>query len=367
MKILVACDSFKGTLTSLEIGKTIKEELEKKNHQVDFIAISDGGEGFLDVIEQNIKCEKYFEEVPNAIGNLKKSCYLYSNNTVYIELAEVVGIKDLKDSELKPFNANTYGMGLITKLAILKHHPKQIVFGLGGSASTDGGSGFLEALGARFYSNDQLVTSIDNEKLASITSVDLTEVVNLTKDINALVLTDVSNPLLGEKGAANIFGPQKGASKEDVFILDNNLRHFTEVLNKEALANYPGAGAAGGTTFGIMNAFDTNIALGIKYLLELVDFKNLVNQYDLIITGEGKFDEQSKMGKVFEGISSTLTDIFKLKVICALNDTNDDFVYAIVPNICSKEESFKDPKGSLIKLIAIESLLLYPPDNVLAL
>ena len=351
MKILVACDSFKGSLTSLEVGKILKEELEKKNHSVDFLAISDGGEGFLDVFEQNLNIEKHYCFSKNAIGNIKECCYLYKEGTLYVELAEVVGIKDLDQKELKPFNANTYGLGSVVKYAILSHPVKQVVFGLGGSASTDGGSGLLEALGAKFYKDDELVCDIDNEKLASITSVDLSEVLNLTKGISALVLTDVANPLLGINGAAHIFGPQKGASKEDVLMLDENLKHFCKILGKEDLANVKGCGAAGGTTFGILNAFDTKIELGIKYLLELVKFKEKVNNYDLIITGEGKFDEQSKMGKVYQGIMESLEDLSKLKVICALNETSDDFVYSIVPSICTKEESLKNPKESLIKLV----------------
>lgn len=351
MKILVACDSFKGSLTSLEVGKILKEELEKKNHSVDFLAISDGGEGFLDVFEQNLKIEKHYCYAKNALGKEKKCCYLYKDETLYVELAEVVGIKDLKVEELKPYEANTYGLGEVVKIALEKHFVKKIIFGLGGSASTDGGSGFLEALGAKFYSNETPVKNINNRSLATITRVDLKNVLELTKGIEALVLTDVSNPLLGENGAAFVFGPQKGATKEDVVVLDNNLKHFVRILEKENLANVKGSGAAGGTTFGILNAFDTKIELGIKYLLDLVKFNELVNKYDLIITGEGKFDEQSKMGKVYQGIIDSLVDKEKLIVICGINDTNDDFVYSIVPNISSKEESLKNPKGSLIKLI----------------
>ncbi len=351
MKILVACDSFKGSLTSKEIGNIIKEELEKKGHQVDYIAISDGGEGFLDAISACIPCEKEYVVANNAIGVVKKCTYLYHQATVYVELAEVVGIKDLKESELSPYHANTYGLGEVVKLAIEKHQPKRVVFGLGGSASTDGGSGLLEALGAKFYQDDLLLSNIDNKKLSEVTSVDLSKVYELTKGIDALILTDVSNELLGPNGAAHIFGPQKGASVNDVYQLDQNLAHFVKVLQKEDIACLKGTGAAGGTTFGIMNAFNTKTELGIKYLLELVDFKNLVNDYDLIITGEGKFDEQSKMGKVYQGIVESLENHCKLKVICALDETNEPFVHAIVPNICSKDESLKNPKENLIKLI----------------
>lgn len=351
MKILVICDSFKGTLTSKEIGKLLKAELTKKNHQVDYIPISDGGEGFLDAISECVNTKKETVVASDALGRKKECSYLIQEETLYVELAEVVGIKDLKKEELSPFHANTYGLGEVVKYAIQNKSIKHIVFGLGGSASTDGGSGLLEALGAKYYQDDVLLTNIDNAMLPKVTRVDLSEVYKLTNGIDALILTDVNNPLLGENGAAHIFGPQKGANYNDVLELDKNIHHFVSILNKEELANVKGAGAAGGTTFGIMNAFETKIELGIKYLLELVRFKEIVNNYDLIITGEGKFDEQSKMGKVYQGIVDSLVDKSKLKVICALNDTNDDFVYSVVPSICTKEESLENPKENLIKLL----------------
>ena len=150
---------------------------------------------------------------------------MYHEDTIYVELAEVVGIKDLREDELSPYLANTFGLGEVVKEAILKYQPKHIVFGLGGSASTDGGSGLLEALGAKFYEGDKVISNIDNAKLAYVTKVDLEYVKKLTKGIDALILTDVSNVLLGSNGAAHIFGPQKGASKEDVLILDDGFQH----------------------------------------------------------------------------------------------------------------------------------------------
>lgn len=351
MKILVICDSFKGSLTSKEIGIIVKEELEKKGHQVDYIPISDGGEGFLEAISECVSVQKETIFACDALGRQKECSYLIQKDTLYVELAEVVGIKDLKKDELSPYHANTYGLGQVVKEAIKKHNIKHIVFGLGGSASTDGGSGLLEALGAKFYHNKDRLENIDNEKLSKTTNVNFDDVYQLTKGIDALILTDVSNELLGPNGTAHIFGPQKGASKEDVYILDENIKHFVKLLNKEELANQKGAGAAGGTTFGIMNAFETKIELGIKYILNLVDFKNISKKYDMIITGEGKFDEQSKMGKVFQGVAESLDDLNKLRVICALNETSDSFVYSIVPSICTKEESLQNPKGALIKLI----------------
>lgn len=351
MRILVICDSFKGSLSSKEIGKLVKAELTKKGHQVDYIPISDGGEGFLDAISECVKAKKETVVAQDALGRKKECSYLIQEDTLYVELAEVVGIKDLKKDELSPYHANTYGLGEVVKYVIEQKSIKHIVFGLGGSASTDGGSGFLEALGAKYFAEGNTLTNVNNEVLSKVTNVDLSEVLNITKGIDALILTDVNNPLLGDNGAAYIFGPQKGASPLDVIELDKNISHFVSILNKEDLANVKGAGAAGGTTFGIMNAFDTKIELGIKYLLELVHFKEIVNNYDLIITGEGKFDEQSKMGKVYQGIVDSLVDKTKLMVLCALNDTNDDFVYSVVPSICTKEESLEKPKENLVKLI----------------
>lgn len=352
MRILIICDSFKGSLTSMEIGKILKEAIEENsNFKANFLPISDGGEGFLDVIENNIDVDSYIVEAKNALGQPNKARYLYKNNCAYIELAEVVGIKDLKNEELDCYHANTYGLGLLIKKVIETHHPKKIVIGLGGSASTDGGSGMLEALGAKYFQNDTLVSNLDNEKLAYITHVDLEKVEALTKGIEFLVLTDVTNPLLGKNGAAYIFGKQKGAKEEDLQVLDDNLRHFVNILMDETYNEMPGSGAAGGTGFGCLIGLNGKIEQGIKFMLELSNFKNISKEYDYVITGEGKFDNQSKMGKVYQGIYNELDKKEKLLVVCALSEVDDENVYSIVPSVATSEESLANPKDCLRKLI----------------
>lgn len=358
MRILIICDSFKGSLTSIEVGSTIKDTIEKNsNIEANFIPISDGGEGFLDTIESNVDIDSYVIEAVDALGRKNKAKYLYKNDVAYVELAEVVGIKNLSKDELDCYHANTYGLGLLIKQIIEKHQPKKIVMGLGGSASTDGGSGMLEALGAKFYQNDLLLEHLDNEKLGTITNCDLSDVKSLINNTEFLILTDVTNPLLGENGAAYVFGEQKGASKEDLCLLNKSLNNFVNISKSSLYSELPGSGAAGGTGFGCLFGLNGKIESGIKFLLEQCDFKNISKEYDYIITGEGKFDSQSKMGKVYQGIYNELDNKEKLLVVCAISEVDDENVYSIVPNISTKEESLKNPKICLEKLVKEKILM----------
>lgn len=360
MRVLIICDSFKGTLSSLEVGSTLKDAIQEYSDiDANFIPISDGGEGFLDVINANIDVDTYEVECVDALRRKNKAKYLFKNGTAYVELAEVVGIKDLSKDELDCFHANTYGLGLLIKQIIEKHCPKKIVMGLGGSASTDGGAGMLEALGAKYYQNDQQVVNIDNEKLGIITSCDLSKVKELTSDTEFLILTDVTNPLLGFNGAAYVFGRQKGASKEDLYLLNKNLDNFTNISKSSLYSELEGSGAAGGTGFGCLFGLNGKIESGIKVLLELCNFKELSKEYDYIITGEGKFDIQSKMGKVYQGIYTNLDKKEKLLVVCGISEVNDKFVFSIVPELASSEESLKEPKKYLKKLVKEKILKLY--------
>lgn len=360
MRILVICDSFKQSLTSIEVNQTIKEALINNSKdstlEVDTKAISDGGEGFLDVISQNTSVLTYQTSGYDALNRpVDKIRYLYQNHVAYVELAEVVGIKNLSDKELSPFKTSTYGLGKVINEIIKKHPVKKIILGIGGSASTDAGSGMLEALGAKFYHYDQLLTYMDNEKLGLVTKVDFSLLEKNIKGISFTVLTDVINPLVGLNGAAFVFGKQKGATHQELSILDQNLKNYLAVLkemnfeNLDLLANHIGAGAAGGTGFGCLLGLKASISLGIDYLLELINYQTINKNYDLIITGEGSFDEQSLMGKVYQGIKKN-TDT-KVIVIAGINKTSEENVYSIVPNIASVDESMKNPKESLKKLI----------------
>lgn len=357
-KIMVMVDSFKGTMTSITAGNIIKEELQKQNYYVDMSPISDGGEGFLDVIKVNQQLNYLNVDVHDALGRIHSSRYLYDNNKkiAYVELAESCGINHLTTDELSPYDASSYGLGEQIKYIIDTHHPEKIVVGIGGSASSDAGSGMLEALGAKFYnSNNEEITNMCNRKLSDVSRIHIGNVRSLFNGITVDVLTDVKNPLLGTNGAVFVFAPQKGAKPEDLDTMEGNVSHFKNIVEEQVFGSYTkkeeGEGAAGGVGFAFNRIVRANIMSGSKKVLELIDFEKICKEYDIIITGEGKFDSQTLNGKVIKGIMENNPKRLIIVAGIVEEGINQNDVYAIVPSICSSEESLKHPEESLAKLI----------------
>lgn len=357
-RILVISDSFKGTLSSKEVGEIIVNNVNKNKYIAEYLPISDGGEGFLDTLlkwNKNLK-EQYVLSC-DAFRRVNSSKYLFDkvNNTLYFELAECVGIKDLNKDDLNPFIASTYGLGIAIKEGILKHHPSKIVVGIGGSASNDGGTGMLEAMGVKFCDKDgNLIFGMCNKKLSSIYTLGTESFKKLINGIEFEVLTDVSNPLLGDLGATYVFSPQKGATKNDLIALEENMSIYSQIVKKYFDADFSeieGAGAAGGVGFAFIAFMNAKLSLGIDVLLKGYHFDELVEKYDLVITGEGKLDEQSLNGKVISGIMSYSPKELEFVVgSCSLNDLPYK-VHAIVPNSATLEEALSKPRESLSKLI----------------
>ena len=357
-RILVICDSFKGTLSSKEVGEIIVNNVNKNKYIAEYLPISDGGEGFLDTLlkwNKNLK-EQYVLSC-DAFRRVNSSKYLFDkvNNTLYFELAECVGIKDLNKDDLNPFIASTYGLGIAIKEGILKHHSSKIVIGIGGSASNDGGTGMLEAMGVKFCDKDgNLIFGMCNKKLSSIYTLGTESFKKLINGIEFEVLTDVSNPLLGELGATYVFSPQKGATKNDLVALEENMSIYSQIVKKyfdDDFSEIEGAGAAGGVGFAFIAFMNAKLSLGIDVLLKGYHFDELVEKYDLVITGEGKLDEQSLNGKVISGIMSYSPKELEFVVgSCSLNDLPYK-VHAIVPNSATLEEALSKPRESLSKLI----------------
>lgn len=357
-KVLVMVDSFKGSMTSLKAGRVIQEELVKKGYCVNVMPISDGGEGFLEVFKQIYNLEYMFVNVNDAFFNEHSSRYLYDkeNNTAYVELAECCGIGNIKKEDLNPFIASSYGLGEQIKKIIEKHNPKKIVVGIGGSASNDGGSGMLEALGAIFYDQEgKTLEHMNNELLASIAKIHVGSVRSLFQDIEVEIYSDVTNPLLGESGATYIFAPQKGAKEEDLAKLEANMVHYKEIVEEQVFGmnnlTEAGEGAAGGVGFAFNRIVRAKMGTGSIKILDLIDFKSICNEYDIIITGEGKFDSQSLEGKVITGITNYNPK--RLIIVCGKSEINDNIfeIYSVVPNIATIEESLNNPEESLAKLI----------------
>lgn len=357
-RILVISDSFKGTLSSKEVGEIIVNNVNKNKYIAEYLPISDGGEGFLDTLlkwNKNLK-EQYVLSC-DAFRRVNSSKYLFDkvNNTLYFELAECVGIKDLNKDELNPFIASTYGLGVAIKEGILKHHPSKIVVGIGGSASNDGGTGMLEAMGVKFCDKGgNLIFGMCNKKLSSIYTLGTESFKKLINGIEFEVLTDVSNPLLGELGATYVFSPQKGATKNALVALEENMSIYSQIVKKyfdDDFSEIEGAGAAGGVGFAFIAFMNAKLSLGIDVLLKGYHFDELVEKYDLVITGEGKLDEQSLNGKVISGIMSYSPKELEFVVgSCSLNDLPYK-VHAIVPNSATLEEALSKPKECLSKLI----------------
>lgn len=344
MKILALIDSFKGTITSKELGKMVHDTFEKKGHYVTNYAIADGGDGFLDAISENISLEKELIKCHNPLNEIIDSYYLVDkrNNTAYIELAKASGISLIKESSLNPLITTTYGLGEMILDSIKKVY-KHIVIGIGGSATNDGGTGMLEAMGVIFKSKKETLKYLCNEKLSEIDSIEISEFNELIKGVKFTVLSDVTNPLLGENGATYVFSKQKGATLETLPILESNMKHYASF--NETYTNYPGSGAAGGVGYALKTYFHTEVISGIDYLLDLIDYDNLHKYYDVIITGEGKIDSQSLQGKVISSIINRTKDK-KVILVCAINELkNTNFeIHSVVNGLVTKEMSMENPK-----------------------
>ena len=361
IKMLVISDSFKGTLSSLEVGSIIKNNVNSEKYNCTYLPISDGGEGFLSVVQMWDKDNlvTYKANICNALGKESTCIYLYDkiNEILYFELAECVGIKDLNKSDLNPFVASTYGLGLAVKEGILKCKPKKVILGIGGSASNDGGTGMLEAMGVKFIDkNNEEIHNLCNEKLKDVEKVELNDFNELIKSIQFEVLTDVSNPLLGPTGATYVFSPQKGAKVEELELLENNMKHFSEVVssyfNNDQLHLIEGTGAAGGVGYALVSFMNAKLKLGIDVLLKNYHFDEIIKNYDIVITGEGRLDSQSLNGKVISGIMGYNPK--KLEFVVGQNALEENIgyvVHSIVPTVATTEEALNNPKESLEKLI----------------
>ncbi|MGM9899693.1 MAG: glycerate kinase [Bacilli bacterium] len=357
-KIMTLIDSFKGTMTSKEANEIVKQVLTSKGYLVDTLPISDGGDGFLDTIYAITKISFFSCQVNDALFRVHNARYLYDekNQTAYLEMAECCGIQNLKKEELNAFEASSYGLGEQIKYVVETHHPQKIVIGIGGSASSDAGSGMLEAMGASFYNkNDELLSRLNNQKLSEVDKIRVGSVKTLLSNIQIEVLTDVTNPLLGEKGAIYVFAKQKGAKEEDLAILESNISHFSKIVEEQLFGSnsidQKGEGAAGGVGFAFNRIIKAKIINGSEKILSLINFAKMCEEYDIIITGEGKFDQQTLDGKIIKGIMEYHPKKLIIVTGIAEIETDQASVYPIVPTICDLETSLSDAKGAFTKLI----------------
>lgn len=298
-KAVIAPDSFKGTLTSIEVCEIIKNALEEKYPDIQCITlpVADGGEGTVDAFLYALEGERVSVKVSGPIGRNIIADYAVFGDMAVIETAAASGLPLLK--EKAPLDATTFGTGELI-LDALSRGVRKIVIGLGGSATTDGGTGCLTALGVRFLTKNGCEV-ISGEKLCEIIDIDLSNLDVRLNECEIMALCDVTNPLCGKNGAACTFSQQKGANLQQVEFLDNGLKNLAKV-SKEKLGidmseNF-GAGAAGGLGFALMSFLSAKFESGAEAVLRILNFEEKINGADIIITGEGKMDTQSLHGKV---------------------------------------------------------------------
>lgn len=303
-RIIAAFDSFKGSLTSREAGEAFRRGVLRVMPEADVrvLSIADGGEGMAEAVYDSIGGEIVTTTVSDPIGRAIEASYLIAANgtTAVVAMSAASGLTLLSPEELNPLITSTYGTGELI-LDAARRGCKHIIVGLGGSATNDGGSGMLHALGYRFYdtNNQELTSTIDIlEHVAHISTKGRSYLLN---GIHLTAAVDVDNPLYGECGAAHVFAHQKGADSSMIVRLDTALRHYAEVVDMDG-AMVAGAGAAGGLGYALHSLLGAEIRSGIDVVLTLLDFDNVARDADIIVTGEGALDSQSLHGKAPMGV-----------------------------------------------------------------
>lgn len=325
-KIVIAPDSFKGTLSSLQVCNIVKESLleERDDLEIIEVPIADGGEGMTESFMCAFPGSEKIELIAKSpLGRDIEVYYaIVSGDTAVIEMAMASGITIEKQNDA--MMASTYGTGQIIKDALDKGIRK-FFLGIGGSATTDGGIGCTAALGGKFMDKDGKEVSLCGQGLADIAVIDLSDLDSRIKDSEITVLCDVKNPLYGKNGAAYIFGPQKGASEKQVEALDAGLKNLADIsaeyLGKD-FSQCEGTGAAGGLGFALIAFLGGKLKGGIDHILDMLDFDEKVKDADLVITGEGKMDYQSLMGKLPFGVAKRCAHT-KVVAVVGLNTADE--------------------------------------------
>lgn len=361
MKIIIAPDKFKGSLTSFEVCDAIAKGIGLANSSIETVSfpMADGGDGFASILRHYYKTKTIDCDTTDPL-NRKISAYWEWNETektAIIEMAVASGLVLLKEEERNALKTSTSGTGLLIKHAIEKG-AKKIILGLGGSATNDAGIGILAALGFRFIDeNDKLLLPI-GENLLLIKKIILPSVLPA---ISIEIACDVQNTLYGSQGAAYIYAPQKGANEKAVKLLDDGLKNFAAVIKTQTgkdIAAIPGTGAAGGIAAGLMAFFNVSLKKGTDMLIHASGIEAAIHDTDLIITGEGKMDMQTLDGKVVDKIS-TLASENKIPVIafCGIAEEKESLmkklnishIESLVSGGVSKEDAILNAGKILMK------------------
>ncbi|ENM3733765.1 glycerate kinase [Vibrio cholerae] len=365
MKVVIAPDSFKESLTAKQVCDAIQAGLARVWHDAKFVAIpvADGGEGTVQSLVDATQGRLVEVKVMGPQGKRVEAFYgmLGDNQTAVIEMAAASGLHHVPLAQRDPKLTTSFGTGELIRHA-LDQGVTKLIIGLGGSATNDGGVGMLAALGARFTNADGDPIQLTGGGLRELTHIDLQDFDPRLQNCDILVACDVNNPLCGDKGASAVFGPQKGATPEDVQLLDGALRQFgllTEKVTGKMVLDSAGAGAAGGMGAALLAYAQARLRPGIEIVLETVQLAHQVSDADLVITGEGRIDSQTVHGKTPMGVAK-VAKRFDVPVLALCGCTGDNYqavyqcgidaVFAAVPRAMLLEDALKESDFNLADL-----------------
>lgn len=360
MKVVIAIDSFKGSLTSLEAGMAAKEGINKVYPDAEIFVrpVADGGEGTVDTLVDGLGGKKQRIAVVGPLGEIVQAEYgIIENNTAVIEMSAAAGITLVPEEKRNPLNTTTYGVGELIIDAINKGC-RNFIVGIGGSATNDGGIGMLQALGYGMLNKDGKQVSFGAKGLQELDSITVNGALPILKECTFNIACDVANPLCGENGCSAVYGPQKGADEEMIKQMDEwlfNYSKLAKVVNTNADKDFPGVGAAGGMGFAFKSFLNGTLKKGIDLILTETKFEDYIKDASFVITGEGRLDSQTAMGKVPAGVaqiakkynkpviafSGCVTDEAKVCNTCGI-----DSFFPILRKVCSLDEAMDNMVAS---------------------
>ena len=363
MKIVIAPDSFKESLTALEVAEAIEAGLKKVLPDAEYVKVpmADGGEGTVQSLVDATEGRLISAEVCAPLGNKVKAEFGLSGDgrTAIIEMAAASGLHLVPPEARNPLRTTSYGTGELI-CAALDEGVEKIIVGIGGSATNDGGAGMLQALGALLLDAHHQPIGAGGGCLQDLAAIDLSGLDKRLAGVEIVVACDVDNPMCGEKGASAVFGPQKGATPEMVQALDSGLQHFADIAARDLgldIQSPAGAGAAGGMGGGVLLLPDARLQAGVKIVMEAVGLAEKVQDADLVITGEGRMDAQSVHGKTPIGVAHT-AKAFGKPVIAIVGCLREDYevvyaqgidaVFPIIRQLGSLEEILQHGRDNLV-------------------
>ncbi|MCS7223085.1 MAG: glycerate kinase [Armatimonadetes bacterium] len=383
MKIVVAPDSFKGCLSSVAVCQAIAAGIKEvlPNAIVDIVPMADGGEGTVDALVAATGGRKMSVMVTGPLGQPVEAFFgiLGGGETAVIEMAAAAGLHLVPVSQRDPTKTTTYGVGELIRAA-LEYGCRRLIVGVGGSATNDGGAGMAQALGVRLLDADGKDLPFGGGALCRLQRIDLSGRDRRIATADVIVACDVTNPLTGPAGASAVYGPQKGATAEQVAFLDSCLRHYAQVIRSHLgtdVEKVPGAGAAGGLAAGLMAFCGARLQRGVELIIQTLGLEKRIQDADLVITGEGKLDHQTGFGKVPYGVAQVARKYHKPVVVIAgqveighkvFSSWGVTACFSILNRIMSEEEAFKEAPQLLqetaVQVASIwKAASLFAPDH----